>query len=60
MSDMTEVACDSRNLSYTKVAMPSLAEQEIIQGFRRLTDDEKRRVLRLVDLLIYHPEDLEN
>ncbi|EGH42733.1 MULTISPECIES: hypothetical protein [Pseudomonas syringae group] len=56
MSDMTDVACDSRNLSYTREYMHGLEEQQIIQSFRRLTDDEKRRVLRLVDLLVCHPE----
>lgn len=60
MSDMTDVACDSRNLSCTRKSAPGQAEQKIIEGFRRLTDDEKRKVQRLVDLLIYHPEDAED
>lgn len=59
MSDMTEVACNSRNLSGKRTCAPGQAEQKIIEGFRRLTDDEKRKVLRLIDLLIYHPEDAE-
>ncbi|MCF5713397.1 hypothetical protein ALP22_03476 [Pseudomonas coronafaciens pv. porri] len=53
---MTVVERDVDNVCDKQVSAIGAAEQQMIQSFRRLRDDEKRRILRLVDLLIYHPD----
>ncbi len=56
MSDMTIVEREVDNVRDKQGSVIGAVEQQMIQGFRRLKDDEKRRILRLVDLLIYHPD----
>lgn len=56
MSDMTIVEREVDNVRDKEGSVIGAVEQQMIQGFRRLKDDEKRRILRLVDLLIYHPD----
>ncbi|MDF5776558.1 hypothetical protein [Pseudomonas syringae] len=56
MSDMAVVERDVDSMRDKQGLAISAVEHQMIQGFRRLRDEEKRRILRLVDLLIYHPD----
>ncbi|MBC3957698.1 hypothetical protein [Pseudomonas triticifolii] len=56
MSEMAVMTRDTCEFNDAQQSVLSNVERQVIQGFRLIPDDEKRRVLRLIDLLIDHPD----